>query len=321
MRRARGVSRRARAPAAHGGAAWEAHRAAARGVRRLLAEVYGAAPEGAVLLAPGTSVALRLLFSALGVRRITLSASEYYGPPAFPDLRVRVVPAERVAPDALRGRPDAVVMSVVSWRGERMPMEETFARIRSTLGRAAPLLVADYSHAGAAGFPRVGECGADVVAGDAGKWITPVDWDDRVGFVWLRTPALRLTAREAFASLYLATTRPRGALEGRWVDPDAAARIAAWARGVRGLRRRLLERHVTDHALAAAVAQRCGLPHPDSALVWVPSGPATRRIPAWARWNGLLWRMPDGAVRVTCRADAVDAVQVRPGRSSPGGAA
>ena len=298
------MTRRGTAVAHAGQAALRAHREAARGVRRLVAEVYGATPADALILAPGSTVALRLLFQPLHVRRVLLSDAEYFGPAAFPAAAVSAVPVEQLATAAVRLRPDAVVLSVVSWHGERLPLERVFASIRDALGAEAPLLVADFAHAGAAGFPRIAATGADVVIGDAGKWVTPADWPDRVAFLWLRTAALRRVAQRAFAPLYLGTSRPAGALEGRWVDPDAAARIAEWARGQRGVRSALLARHAADLALAARLAARCGLPAPATPLVCVPAGSAARRIPRWARERGLTWRMPDGSTRVTCRADA-----------------
>ena len=37
----------------------------------------------------------------------------------------------------------------------------------------APLLVLDYTHAGAVGFPNMGSFGADLTCGDFAKWVTP----------------------------------------------------------------------------------------------------------------------------------------------------
>jgi hypothetical protein len=141
--------------------------------------------------------------------------------------------------------------------------------------------------------------GADVVVGDAGKWITSPGLADRVAYVWLRTPALRRVARRTFAALYLATTHPAGPLEGRWVDPEAARRLATATRGRAGRCAALRRRHASDLALAEVLAWRLGLAAPSTPLVCV--GP--RQVPAWARRAGLLWRTPDGAVRVTCRSD------------------
>lgn len=271
--------------------------------RRLLADVHGAAPQDAVFLAPGTLAGLRLVFASLGVRRVVLSRDEYFDGRAFPTARVDVVPSEALVSRVVRHRPDAVVLSAVTWRGRRIAQETCFREIRARLGAAAPVLVADVSHGGAAGFPRVLATRADIVIGDVAKWITPPDWDDRLGFLWFRAGRLRVLARRAFAPFYLAGTRPGRSLEARWVDPEAVARIVEWCRSRKVTRRKLLARHEADMALARSVAARCGVRAPSTALVWLESAEAIRKVPAWAKGAGLLWRPPGGGARVTCRSD------------------
>lgn len=277
-----------------------------RSIRRLLAEVYGTGGPGAVFLVPGTLAGLRLMLSSLGVRSLVLSSEEYFDRGAFPAARVDVVRPERLVARVVRRRPDAVVLSVVTWRGGRVALEECFGEIRARLGGEAPLLVADYSHAGAAGFPRVTAAHADVVLGDVGKWITPPDWSDRLGFLWFRTASHRAAARRAFLPFFLAGTLPKRPLEARWVDPDAVARIVAWYRGHRVTRRKLLARHEADMELARLVAERCGVATPSTALVWMPAS-AAGKVPAWAGGAGLLWRPPGGGARVMCRSDVAPA--------------
>ena len=288
----------------------------ARLVRRLVEGVHGAAPAGAVFLAPGTLAGLRLMFASLGVRRVVLSDDEYFDRSAFPAGRVEVVRFESLAAHVVRRRPHAVLVSVVTWRGRRNAIEECFREIRARLGGDSPLLVADASHAGAAGFPRVTALGADIVLGDVGKWITPPAWSDQLGFLWLRAGKLRAVARRVFAPYYLAGVRPGCRLEARWVDPGVVARIVAWQRDNRVTRRKLLARHKIDMALAALVAARCGLPSPSSALVWMESAAAIRRIPKWAGETGQLWRPQGGGARVMCRSDAPPTARRGRGRRS-----
>jgi hypothetical protein len=272
-------------------------------VRSLLADVHGATPQEAVFLAPGTLAGLRLVFASLGVRRVVLSDDEYFDRRAFPAAQVDLVRPEALASHVVRHRPDAVILSSVTWRGRRIALEACFREIRTRLGTAAPVLVADVSHGGAAGFPRVSATRADVVLGDVGKWITPPDWSDRLGFLWFRAGRLRLEARRAFAPFYLAGTRPGRSLEARWVDPEAVARIVEWCRSRKVTRRKLLARHEADMALARLVAERCGARAPSTALVWLESAAAIRKVPAWAKDAGLLWRPAGGGARVTCRSD------------------
>ncbi|HVO36044.1 MAG TPA: hypothetical protein VMT21_10785, partial [Gemmatimonadales bacterium] len=180
-------------------------------VRQLVADVYGAA-SSAVVLAPGTLAGLRLVFASLGIERIALSDGEYFDAMSFPDTAVDVLDADAVLESVVRHQPNAVLLSQVTWRGERLQLEAIFRHIRRRLGTRTPLLVADYAHAGAAGFPKVAESGADVVVGDVTKWITPPTWPDRIGYLWFRSPEHRAQARRIFASFYLAGAKPSAQL-------------------------------------------------------------------------------------------------------------
>jgi hypothetical protein len=275
----------------------------ARAVRKLLADVYGAAPDGAVFLAPGTLVGLRLVLEALGVKRVALSAGEYFDARSFPAARVDIVRPAALAAHLVRYRADAVVASIVTWRGERLPVEAVFRQLRRRMGAGTPLLVADFSHAGAAGFPRVTDSGADVVVGDVTKWITPPPAPDRLAYLWFRTAGLRLLAQRVFAPFYLAAVKSGAALEARWVAPEAVAEIAA-RQGVRRVTRKgLMQRYRADLKLAARMARWCYAPAPTSPLVWVKTAAGIARIPEWVRERGLLWRPPGGGARVMCRSD------------------
>ena len=273
-------------------------------VRELVAEVYGAAST-AVVLVPGTLAGLRLVFAALGVRRLLLSAGEYFGASAFPEAKVEVADAYDVPERVARLRPKAVLVSTVSWQGERLPLAAMFTRIRERLGARAPLLVADYAHAGAAAFPRVADAAADLVVGDATKWITPPGWPDRVGFLWFRRAAHRALARRLFAPFYLACAKPSAELEARWVDPVAVEKVAAFRMSAKPTRRELVARAAEDLALAKRMAGWCGAPQPTSSLLWIESAAGVAKIPKWVEDQGLLWRPAagGGGARVMCRSD------------------
>ncbi len=271
-------------------------------VRQLLADVYGAA-SSAVVLAPGTLAGLRLVFASLGIERIALSAGEYFDAGSFPDTAVDVLDADAVLESVVQHQPNAVLLSQVTWKGERLPLASIFRHIRRRLGARTPLLVADYAHAGATGFPKVAESGADVVVGDVTKWITPPTWPDRVGYLWFRSPEHRAQARRIFASFYLAGAKPSAALEARWVDPGAIETVAAFRMSAKPTRRALIERHAHDLALAKRMAGWCGAPQPSSALLWISSSDGVAKIPQWAEDQGLLWRPAAGGARVMCRSD------------------
>ena len=78
---------------------------------------------------------------------------------------VRIARCQAISELALQRRYQAVLASPASWRGARQPVAEQFASIREALGREAPLLVADYAHAGSIGFPSVDGLSADDVRG------------------------------------------------------------------------------------------------------------------------------------------------------------
>ena len=271
-------------------------------VRQLVADVYGAA-SSAVVLAPGTLAGLRLVFASLGIERIALSAGEYFDAQSFPDTAVDVLDADDVLESVVRHQPNAVLLSQVTWKGERLPLEPIFRHIRRRLGARTPLLVADYAHAGAAGFPKVAESGADVVVGDVTKWITPPTWPDRLGYLWFRSPAHRAQARRIFSSFYLACAKPAAQLEARWVDPAALEKVTAFRLSAKPTRRELVERHASDLALAKRMAGWCGVPQPSSALLWIGTAAGVAKIPQWVEDQGLLWRPAGGGARVMCRSD------------------
>ena len=124
-----------------------------------------------IILTPGILVALRILFAHLRIERILLTSEEYYDEDHFPEQTVRIARCEAISELVLQGDCAAVIASPASWRGTRQPVAEQFASIRKALGREAPLLVADYAHAGSIGFPSVDALSADVICGDLEKWI------------------------------------------------------------------------------------------------------------------------------------------------------
>ena len=271
-------------------------------VRQLVADVYGAA-SSALVLAPGTLAGLRLVFASLGIERIMISTDEYFDARSFPDTAVDLVEVDDMLESAVRRGPSAVLLSAVTWKGDRLPLESIFRHIRRRRGERTPLLVADYAHAGAVGFPKVAESGADIVVGDVTKWITPPTWPDKLGFIWFRSAEHRAQARRIFGTFYLACAKPAAALEARWVDPAAVEKVAAFRMSAKVTRRELLERFAADLALAKRMAGWCGVGEPSSSLLWVSSAAGAAKIPKWVEEQGLLWRPSAGGARVMCRSD------------------
>lgn len=75
------------------------------------------------ILAPGALVALRLFFHHQNVHRVLLSDREYYAAGHFPGLEVHVAPFDELVDAAQRFEPDAVLASLVSWRGQTGDVE------------------------------------------------------------------------------------------------------------------------------------------------------------------------------------------------------
>ena len=265
-----------------------------------------------IVLAPAVLSPLRHLFSALGVERLALTAEEYYAPRHFPAIQVSSAPASALLAQIRKSRPQAIVVSVVSWRGEPLPVAEIFAEIRAHSARP-PLLVADYTHAGAIGFPPMTALNADLVCGDPEKWLLPRG-PSKLGFLWMRSPALFRVARAAFAPFFLAVDAPADPRSARWVDPLEVRRIARWLTDARLTREKLDARHQGNLRMKRTLAETLGIDsRGESSVIWT-----TARIPAPLRKRleslGLIWRVGTHT-RILCRAEVGDTVMPRAPRA------
>lgn len=293
--------------------------AAANGLRATISDLLEVSHSDRIVLTPGILVALRILFSRLRIERILLTREEYYGAEHFPGATVRFVSCEELLDPLLTGDFQAVLASPASWRGKRQPVTELFASIRERLGRNAPLLVADYAHAGSIGFPSVDRLGADVVCGDLEKWILPPDWNTRVAFLWFRTQQLFREAAEAFRGFFLAAEHSDVSMLARWVEP---ADVLTVSRGLETLRvtpELLRERHRADMKLARELASRLEPARiPETSILWLAEGELDSETIEELEKHGLIWRLPGRRLRVLCRSDVVAAAHLyRKTGSSP----
>jgi hypothetical protein len=279
---------------------------AANDLRATISDLLEVPHSDRIILAPGILVALRMLFSQLRIESILLTSEEYYGAEHFPGATVRVSSCDTIFDPRLAGDSQAVLASPASWRGKRQPVTELFATIRNRLGRRAPLLVADYAHAGSIGFPSVDRLGADVICGDLEKWILPPDWNTRVAFLWFRTRSLFLESVEAFRPFFLAADSTDVSMLARWVEP---ADILAVSRGLESLGvtpEQLRERHRADMSLARELAS--GLQPmrvPETSILWFEVGEIDGETVEELEKLGLVWRLPGRGTRVLCRSDVV----------------
>jgi len=280
--------------------------AAANDLRATISDLLEVPHSDRIILAPGILVGLRMLFSKLRIESILLTSEEYYGAEHFPGANVRVVSRDAIFEHLLTREFDAVLVSPASWRGKRQPVAELFASIRERFGRSAPLLVADYAHAGSVGFPSVERLGADLICGDLEKWILPPDWNTRVAFLWFRTHRLFLEAAEAFQPFFLAAKSSDVSMLARWVEP---ADVLAVSRGLEALGitpGQLRERHRADMRLARELASRFEPARiPETSILWFEEGELDAETVEQFEKLGLVWRLPGRGVRVLCRSDVV----------------
>ncbi len=281
--------------------------AAANDLRTTISDLLEVHHSDRIILAPGILAALRVLFSHLHIEHIALTNEEYYGAEHFPGATVRAASCDALYDPLLTGDVEAVLASPASWRGARQPVAELFDSIRNASGKRAPLLVADYAHAGSVGFPSVDRLGADVICGDLEKWILPPDWNTRVAFLWFRTQPLFLQAVEAFRSFFLATNTSDVSMLARWVEP---ADVLAVSRGLASLGvtpDQLRARHRADMRLARELASHVEPARiPETSILWFEEGELDGETLEELEKLGLVWRLPGRGTRVLCRSDVVD---------------
>lgn len=282
----------------------ELHSKAAR-IRQTFSELFDAPPASRIVLVPSILAALHILFAKLRVRRMVLTSGEYYGALHFPAQRVESVGVKDLIKRTKELKPDVVMVSVVTWKGEVLPCAELFAEIRSMRGReGAPLLVADYCHAGAVGFPSVKKLAADVVCGGAGKWVTPPLWNSKLGFLWFGSGSLSSSAKTAFVPFFLATNQQPPFLVSRWIDPAEVRTLHAWLAHRRLDRSALVAQYRADRKFASRLAAQFGMDCNQSNILWLSRGHAGDKRVRQLERLGLTWKMPDGRIRILCRARA-----------------
>ena len=275
-------------------------------LRRTVADLLEIRHPDRIVLTPGILVALRMVFSHLGIKRILLTSEEYYGEDHFPGATVEIAPCEAIPRLVQRRKFDALVASPASWRGARQPVEELFRGIRKTLGRKAPLLVVDHAHAGSIGFPAVERFAADIVCGDLEKWILPPDWNSRMAFLCFRTQRLFARASKVFRPFFLATQSSDVSMLARWVDPGDILAVSTKLAELGVTAALLRDRHRADMELARELATQLHPSEtPETSILWLEGdGPAGENV-AYLEKLGLVWRLPGRGTRVLCRNDLV----------------
>ena len=278
-------------------AKWEK---AARRVREKIAELLKVDEPSQVILTPGILVGLRLAIASLRATKLILTTREFYQPAAFPDQQSRLVQPFELA-DAVRRRSDMIIASLVDWRGDKLGIESAF---RTAKPGSRPVLVADYSHAGAVGFPRVAKIGADIICGDVCKWILKPGLPINFAFLCLRSATLFKRLQPAFRPFFLAVEESEGDLRSRWLDPKDVAHVAKILSRKNFSRAGLARQHQANMRLARGITASLGLRPPRTSILWLPKKTPSRVLAPFKK-KGLVWNLPEG-IRVMCRADVLD---------------
>ena len=270
----------------------------ARRIRKRLSRLFGLPSPERIILTPSLLAAIQLLFFRLTeTHRIALGSSEYYLPEHFPGMDVKVFDPCHIVDVAANFRPQIVILSLVGWRGNLIPVSKLFRETRVALGENSPLFIADCTHAGAAGFPRIDELNADIVCGDACKWIMPQTEQRNLAFMWFPRAEFYSRISIYFRPFYLAVEGSQLERASRWVEPETLEALDEYLVSFNCSRKALRRQHKNNMELAARIIDG----NPETSIVMVTNPQKLRTLPRFINELGLSWKLEDG-LRVLCRA-------------------
>jgi hypothetical protein len=280
-------------------------------LREIISEIFEIPRPERIVLTPSILAGLNILFSSLRANKISLSLYEYYDEYHFPNMKVASFDLEKVVEHVKQVCPEVVLISVVTWLGKKLSVNDLFGQIRSAMGKGSPILIADCAHVGAIGFPALSTIDADIICGDICKWITPPEWQRNLAFLWFREQSFWDKAARAFRPFYLATQQERKHLLARWIDPSEVRTVVSWLKERRLDRARLLRRHQCNMELATKLGHHFGLTKPpESSILLIDDESKTDILFSELMQNGLAWAPPTGGLRVLCRAEAAPALSL-----------
>lgn len=276
-------------------------------LRDAIVQLFGANGPERVILSPGILIAISSILSMARHSRVLLTSSEYYLPSHFPGKATFSCSPEQIPGAVQQHRPDVVVASVVSWAGDVLGLGEAFAEVRRLKGLHCPLLFADYSHAGAIGFPSMQELNADVVCGDPEKWVTSRSEPSPVAFCWIRDADLFNRVAPVFRPFFLASTGRVGFRAARWVEPQSVETVAELLRDTNINRDVLTRQAARNLEFARQLARAWHVQDsPPSSILWLDSAHLERDPLFMAMIRaGLVWKVDDRHARVLCRQDII----------------
>ena len=282
-------------------------------IRHEIVSLISGSEEGSVILTPGLLIGLKVLTGIIPIGRLVLTTEEYYRPDHFAGLEVHTVQPDAVVETVKRVKPDAILMSAVTWSGRKLPVGDIFKHIRAVMKTDSPVLIADCSHVGAAGFPPWRTLHADMVMGDPVHWLLPNLCTINVGFLWFASAALFEKVRPAFSSFYLAVEGTDGYFQSRWLDPSDLTVLSKWFTRHRINRASLSRMHMQNLKLACCLTAEIGLENPpDTSIVWIPNGTSVKsKLLSSLKRCDLVWEVSGIGLRVQCRADILRTSQRR----------
>lgn len=281
-------------------------------LRLIISNLFDIPQPDRIVLSPSILVALDRVLLSYGAHNIAMTPYEYYDAYHFPNSMVMTFDVDKLLEGIERVVPDVVLISLVSWLGKTLPVDEIFREIRRAFGAKSPILIADCAHAGAIGFPGLDTIDADIVCGDICKWITPPEWQRNLAFLWFRSDLIWEKAKNTFRPYYLATEQERKHLLSRWIDPYEVKTVVSWLKEQRLDRARLRRRHERNMVLAKSLAPQLGITEAlDSSIIYIQQHEGkTDILLRELEHNGLAWRPPVGGLRILCRSEAQPALSL-----------
>src|ERR1043166_4351691 len=236
-------------------------------LRRKMSSPFAVPQPERIVLTPGILIGLHLLFAGLAVRKLLTTTGEYHTSAHFPRLITSESDVTTLLTSTKRFKPDALLASLVTWKGDVLPLGDLFSRFRTTLRSDCPLLVADCTHAGAIGFPPLRRIHADVICGDLCKWITPLEYQRNLAFLWFANKRMAETARQIFNPFFLATEDQTVEPVARWIDPAVVRNVLEQLNASKMKRENIASRHSANITMAHILSKRFGLTRtPESSI-------------------------------------------------------
>lgn len=273
--------------------------------RQHLKDLFAINQSNDIVLMPGILVFLQGCLRALDINSMITSQEEYYEPQHLPNVLLKLEDERSIAPCVTQNRTDAVLISQVSWLGRELNCKAIIHELRNS-GGPQPIIIVDYSHAGAIGFPPIHEIDADIIVGDVEKWIRNEAWGSPLAFAVVKNQNVMHQLEKHLAPFYLALAHESDMRMARWVDPRTLREILNEFEDRSLSRPKLLERYKRNMRLAKRVMGCCDPQNDSHCTIVVCDEFNDSELLSSLRSKGLVWDLPDGRMRIICRSDVLE---------------